>query len=143
MFLLCKSGKVSLIFQKQIEYLKLFCKSFAINKHAILFKLYWEMKCFYFLYFILILENVVKTSIWIVFGSPFPPKHGSWPIKCQCCPRIETSQLVCFTNQLTGFYKRATLAFSGLILRASICSGFSHWLTKAKKFVEIDSWFNF
>ena len=36
-------------------------------------------------------------------------------IKCQCCPHIETSQLVC-ANQLTGIYMRATLALHGLIL---------------------------
>ena len=24
------------------------------------------------------------------------------PIKCQCCPHIETSQLICIANQLTG-----------------------------------------
>ena len=32
------------------------------------------------------------------------------PIKCQCCPRIETSQLICTASQLTGLYMRATLA---------------------------------
>ena len=31
------------------------------------------------------------------------------PIKCQCCPHIETT-----ANQLTGFYIRATLALNGL-----------------------------
>ena len=36
------------------------------------------------------------------------------PIKCQCCPHIENSQLICFANQLTGFYMRATLALNGL-----------------------------
>ena len=36
------------------------------------------------------------------------------PIKCKCCPHIETSQLVCCENQLTGFYMRAALAFNGL-----------------------------
>ena len=36
------------------------------------------------------------------------------PIKCQCCPHIETSQLICWANQLTGFYMRATLALNGL-----------------------------
>ena len=36
-------------------------------------------------------------------------------IKCQCCPHIETSQLICTANQLTGFSMRATLAFNGLI----------------------------
>ena len=35
-------------------------------------------------------------------------------IKCQCCPHIETSQLICCANQLTGFYMRATLALNGL-----------------------------
>ena len=33
---------------------------------------------------------------------------------CQCCPHIETSQLICIANQLTDFYVRATLAFNGL-----------------------------
>ena len=36
------------------------------------------------------------------------------PIKCQCCPHIETSQLICTANQLTGFYMWATLALNGL-----------------------------
>ena len=40
------------------------------------------------------------------------------PIKCQCCPRIETSQLICTANQLTGFYMRATLALNRLSKRA-------------------------
>ena len=35
-------------------------------------------------------------------------------IKCQCCPPIETSQLIYTANQLTGFYMRATLALNGL-----------------------------
>ena len=29
-------------------------------------------------------------------------------------PHIETSQLICTTNQLTGFYMRETLALNGL-----------------------------
>ena len=37
------------------------------------------------------------------------PRH--YPIKCQCCSHIETSQLICCANQLTGFYMRETLAF--------------------------------
>ena len=36
------------------------------------------------------------------------------PLKCQCCPHIETSQWICCANQLTGFYMRATLALNGL-----------------------------
>ena len=31
------------------------------------------------------------------------------------CPHIETSQLICKANQLTGFYMRVTLALNGLI----------------------------
>ena len=41
--------------------------------------------------------------------------HVDLIIKCQCCPHAETSQLIYTTNQLTGFYMRATLAFNGLI----------------------------
>ena len=36
------------------------------------------------------------------------------PTKCQCFPHIETSLLICTTNQLTGFYMKAILAFNGL-----------------------------
>ena len=35
-------------------------------------------------------------------------------IKPQSCQHIETSQLICFANQLTGFYMMATLAFNDL-----------------------------
>ena len=42
------------------------------------------------------------------------------PIKFQCCPHIETSQLVCCANQLTGFYMRVTLAFKGLTHFSSV-----------------------
>ena len=44
-------------------------------------------------------------------------------IKCQCCPHIETSQLICTANQLTGFYMRATQALNGLM----ICFTDYHW----------------
>ena len=36
------------------------------------------------------------------------------PFTCQCCPHVETSQLICTANQLSGFYMRATFAFNGL-----------------------------
>ena len=39
---------------------------------------------------------------------------------CQCCPQIETNQLICCANQFTGFYMRATLALNGLISRKKI-----------------------
>ena len=38
----------------------------------------------------------------------------SWHFKSQCYPHVETSQLICTVNQLTGFYVRATLALNGL-----------------------------
>ena len=50
------------------------------------------------------------------------------PIKHQCCLHIETSQLICIANQLTGFDMRATLVFNGLtfvrseIIRKSMVS---------------------
>ena len=34
------------------------------------------------------------------------------PIKCQFSRHIETSQLICTANQLTGFNMRATLALN-------------------------------
>ena len=37
-----------------------------------------------------------------------------YPIKHQCCPHIETSQLICCANELTGFYMKVTLALNGL-----------------------------
>ena len=41
------------------------------------------------------------------------------PIKCQCCPHIETRQLICTANQLTGFYMWVTQALNGLKLAKS------------------------
>ena len=38
----------------------------------------------------------------------------SYLIKRQSCHHIETSQLICIVNQLTGFYTMATLAFNEL-----------------------------
>ena len=37
-------------------------------------------------------------------------------IKCQCCPHIETTQLICTADHLTRFYMRATLTLNGLNL---------------------------
>ena len=49
-----------------------------------------------------------------------PNKHilANSPINCQCCPHTETSQLICCTNRLTGFYMRVTLAINGLTIFA-------------------------
>ena len=35
-------------------------------------------------------------------------------MRYQCFPHIETIQLICYANQLTGFYMRATLALNCL-----------------------------
>ena len=39
-------------------------------------------------------------------------------IKRQSCHHIETSQLICSANQMTGFYMMATLAFNELNKKA-------------------------
>ena len=46
-------------------------------------------------------------------------KKNSEPIKYQCCPHIETNQLICCANQLTGFCMRAILGFNGLMDKVS------------------------
>ena len=60
----------------------------------------------------------IKLSINIAarICTEFLSKMFDWPIKCQCCPHKETSQLICIASQLTGFYMRATLALNGLKL---------------------------
>ena len=40
----------------------------------------------------------------------------------QCSHHIETSQLICIANQLTGFYIIKTLVVKGLILRVPCTS---------------------
>ena len=45
--------------------------------------------------------------------------YGLFCIKRQSCHHIETSQLICSKNQLTGFYMSATLAPNGLNYRSS------------------------
>ena len=44
--------------------------------------------------------------------------YTQYPIKCQCCRHIETSQLICCANQLTYFYMRTKLSFN--VTEASI-----------------------
>ena len=46
---------------------------------------------------------------WYAFAVLF-----DYPIKCQCCPHTDPSQLIFIANQLAGFYMTATLAFNGL-----------------------------
>ena len=42
---------------------------------------------------------------------------------------IETSQLICCANQLTGFYMRSTLALNGLIFKSNLLKSFFRtWL---------------
>ena len=40
-------------------------------------------------------------------------------------PHAETSQLICYAKQLTGFYARATLAFNGLIYLGILLEAYS------------------
>ena len=57
---------------------------------------------------------------------------GFQPIKCQCCPHIETNKLIGTLDQLTGFYMRAALVFIGLIPTLLLVSVFFS-LMKAKE----------
>ena len=64
------------------------------------------------------LRNIFKngqkrTFNLLVPGVSWKVTH-TWPIKCQCCPHTETSQLICCANHLTDFYMRTTLALNGL-----------------------------
>ena len=52
-------------------------------------------------------------SVKLVAVTFFIPTQ-SWLIKRQSCHHIETSQLICRANQLTGFYMVATLALNEL-----------------------------
>ena len=54
-----------------------------------------------------------KSMDWFLYGNG--PRHER--VKWKCCLHIETSQLVCCANQLTGFYWKATLAFNGLSIK--------------------------
>ena len=58
-------------------------------------------------------EGILKKIIgWGGEGAPpCPPPTMGNP---ECCPHIESSQLICYENQLTGFCMRATLAYNGL-----------------------------
>ena len=67
------------------------------------------------------------------------------PIKCQCWLLIETSKLICFANQVTGFYMRVTLALNGLTSKTFIhdiqgrtymnvmCKGLVSWVARIQE----------
>ena len=59
-------------------------------------------------------SSVRKPNKYTNFQKVCYPTGYIKVIECQCCPRTETSQLICCANHLTGFYMRATLAFNGL-----------------------------
>ena len=66
--------------------------------------------------FLFHLKNSLRSQDISIFVMTFPScRKTAEPIKCQCCPHIETSQLICFANQLTAFSMRATLVLDGLI----------------------------
>ena len=62
------------------------------------------------IFFLIIKIQVVKRELHFVKKQ----NESFKPIKCHCCPYIETNQLICSANRLTGIYIRATLALSGL-----------------------------
>ena len=51
------------------------------------------------------------------------------PLNASVCCHIETSQLICCANQLTGFYMRATLTFNGLTSSAKVFLLLEHYIT--------------
>ena len=51
------------------------------------------------------------TAAYILDFLRINTKH--LPIKSQNCHHIETSQLICIINQLTGFYVMTAMAFYG------------------------------
>ena len=56
----------------------------------------------------------------------------SYFIKHQSCHHIETSQLICSVNQLTGFYMIATLAFNELSTVLTVVAYYkcvTEWIT--------------
>ena len=93
----------------------------------------WKIKNFTF-FELLIQETKKKSWFWIEILFPLQIWLLKWnitqfrilwkkdykdhsvaqSINCQYCFYIETSQLICTANQLTGFYMRATLAVIGL-----------------------------
>ena len=65
--------------------------------------------------FLFHLKNSLRSQDISIFVMTFPScRKTAEPIKCQCCPHIETSQLICFADQLTGFNMRTTLELNGL-----------------------------
>ena len=94
------------------------------------------------------LSSAVSTDMYVAFGCMFLSYHVGileWIsrksffykdvisevklIKCQCYYHRETSQLVCFSNQLTSFYMMETFVFNDL----SDCNGtesHKHWVCK-------------
>ena len=66
----------------------------------------------------LIQKTAVSENASCLFAIPsHRVKHLHYLIKRQNWHHIETSQLICTANQLTGFYITTTLAFNELIKR--------------------------
>ena len=76
-----------------------FHRKFEVLRNFIQFHLYYE----------------ANSSNLINVYSPYSPISL---VKRQSCHHIETTQLICSANQLTGFYMMVTLAFNELILDA-------------------------
>ena len=67
----------------------------------------------------LLFKIITKVLVYLVHHFPIHKTKtiANTPNKLNllsvCCPQIETSQLICTANQLTGFYMRAKLALNG------------------------------
>ena len=55
---------------------------------------------------------IVKQQISVLRHSCFSVKNFPSLIKCQSYHHKETSQLICFANQLTGFFMMATVGLN-------------------------------
>ena len=69
------------------------------------------------------------------------PLNEYLPIKGQCSPHIETSQLICTANQLTGFYMRATLALNWLTNRKNSAMYLTHFMPRLHSYIPEKSCF--
>ena len=53
------------------------------------------------------IQEWTKWNLWKTALKNFEVTWSDWPIKCQCCPHIETSQLICTANRwklIEGLY---------------------------------------
>ena len=74
--------------------------------------------------------SFIGESMHIMYKLFVPVLYLCIISKCQCCPHIETSQLIFRANQLSSFYMSATLALNGLRVLHIPSGKMNHvWLT--------------